>query len=325
MDKDPLYILKFKPILKEKIWGGSKLNTLLGKEAKGSFIGESWEISDVKGEQSVVVNGAFKGETLKDLLTFHREKLVGEKNFKRFGTKFPLLIKFIDAKEDLSVQLHPGDEIAKRKHNSLGKTEMWYVAQADENANIIIGFNQKVSPELYQKNVTNKTIKDILHYEPVSAGDTFFVYSGLIHAIGKGVLLAEIQQTSDITYRVYDWDRKDANGGYRELHQEDALEAIDFNDSTDYKVSYEPRKNEVTDLVNCPHFVTNLIEVDTEILLSHGVFDSFVIYMCVEGEAEIINGEQRIDINFGETILVPASIHEVKVISKRVKLLQTYI
>ncbi|WP_299257216.1 type I phosphomannose isomerase catalytic subunit [uncultured Aquimarina sp.] len=325
MDKDSLYILKFKPILKEKIWGGSKLNTLLGKEAKGSSIGESWEISDVKGEQSVVINGAYKGETLKDLLTSHREKLVGEKNFKRFGTKFPLLIKFIDAKEDLSVQLHPDDEIAKRKHNSLGKTEMWYITQADKNANIIIGFNQKVSPELYQKHVTNKTIKNILHYEPVSSGDTFFVYSGLIHAIGKGVLLAEIQQTSDITYRVYDWDRKDANGGYRELHQEDALEAIDFNDSTDYKVSYEPRKNEVTDLVNCPHFVTNLIEVDTEILLSHEVFDSFVIYMCVEGEAEIINGEQRIDINFGETILVPASIHEVKVISKRVKLLQTYI
>ncbi|WP_298546863.1 type I phosphomannose isomerase catalytic subunit [uncultured Aquimarina sp.] len=325
MNKDSLYILKFKPILKEKIWGGSKLNNLLGKEPKGSSIGESWEISDVEGEQSVVINGSFEGKTLKDLLIYHQEKLVGEKNFKRFGTKFPLLIKFIDAKEDLSVQLHPGDEIAKRKHNSLGKTEMWYVTQADENANIIIGFNQKVSPELYQKHVNKKTIKDILHYEPVSSGDTFFVYSGLIHAIGKGVLLAEIQQTSDITYRVYDWDRKDTNGSYRELHQEDALEAIDFNNNTDYRVSYDSKKNEVTGLVNCPHFITNIIEVDSEVLLSHKVFDSFVIYMCVEGEAEIINGEQKIAISLGETILVPASINEVKVISKGVKLLQTYI
>ncbi|WP_299210791.1 type I phosphomannose isomerase catalytic subunit [uncultured Aquimarina sp.] len=325
MNKDSLYILKFKPILKEKIWGGSKLNNLLDKEPKGSSIGESWEISDVEGEQSVVINGSFRGKTLKDLLTHHQEKLVGEKNFKRFGTKFPLLIKFIDAKEDLSVQLHPGDEIAKRKHNSLGKTEMWYVTQADENANIIIGFNQKVSPELYQKHVNKKTIKDILHYELVSSGDTFFVYSGLIHAIGKGVLLAEIQQTSDITYRVYDWDRKDTNGVYRELHQEDALEAIDFNNSTDYRVSYDSKKNEVTGLVNCPHFITNIIEVDSEVLLSHKVFDSFVIYMCVEGEAEIINGEQKIAISLGETILVPASINEVKVISKGVKLLQTYI
>ncbi|WP_299440017.1 type I phosphomannose isomerase catalytic subunit [uncultured Aquimarina sp.] len=320
-----MYILKFQPILKEKIWGGSKLNNLLDKDPKGSSIGESWEISDVEGEHSVLINGVFKGKTLKELLSTYKEKLVGEKNFRRFGTKFPLLIKFIDAKEDLSVQLHPGDEIAKRKHNSLGKTEMWYVTQADQNANIIVGFNQNVNPELYQKHVANKTIKDILHYESVVAGDTFFVYSGLIHAIGKGVLLAEIQQTSDITYRVYDWDRTDAEGNYRELHQEDALEAIDFNNNTDYKVSYHPKKNQTTDLVNCPHFITNLLEVDKEVLVSHSTFDSFVIYMCVEGEAKIESGEQKMTITLGETILVPASIKEIKVISGGVKLLQTYI
>ena len=325
MNKDSLYILKFQPILKEKIWGGSKLNNLLGKEPNGSSIGESWEISDVEGEHSVLINGIFKGKTLKELLNTYKEKLVGEKNFERFGTKFPLLIKFIDAKEDLSVQLHPGDEIAKRKHNSLGKTEMWYVTQADQNADIIIGFNQKVNPELYQKHVASKTIKDILHYESVVAGDTFFVYSGLIHAIGKGVLLAEIQQTSDITYRVYDWDRKDADGNYRELHQEDALEAIDFDNSTDYKINYHAKNNQASDLVNCPHFITNLLQVDKEILVSHNTFDSFVIYMCVEGEAVIKCEEQKITIKLGETILVPASIKELKVMSKGVKLLQTYI
>jgi len=325
MNKDELYILKFSPILKEKIWGGSKLNKLLGKKAQGSSVGESWEISDVKGEPSVVINGSLIGKTLKELLIDYKEKLVGKKNFKRFGTKFPLLIKFIDAKEDLSVQLHPGDEIAKRKHDSLGKTEMWHIIQADEKANIIVGFNQDVTPELYQKHVTNKTIKEILHYEPVSTGDTFFVYCGLIHAIGKGVLLAEIQQTSDITYRVYDWDRKDTDGNYRELHQEDALEAIDFNDSSDCKITYDSKKNKVTDLVNCPHFITNHIEIDTEIIVSHKELDSFVIYMCVDGEAIIENGAEKITIQFGETILVPAAIKEIKVTSKGVKFLQTYI
>jgi len=325
MTKDSLYIFKFKPILKEKIWGGSKLNKFLGKDSKSNVLGESWEISDVEGDCSTVVNGTFIGNTLKQLLEDYKEELVGRKNYKRFGNKFPLLIKFIDAKEDLSVQLHPDDEIAKKKHNSLGKTEMWYIVQADEDANIIIGFNQEVSPELYQKHVVDKTIKDILNYEPVSKGDTFFVYAGLIHAIGKGVLLAEIQQTSDVTYRVYDWDRKDAEGNGRDLHQEEALEAIDYDNSIDYKVPYDSQKNEVTDLVNCPHFITNLIEADKEILVSHKTLDSFVIYMCVAGEAKIEGQGQTIHMIVGETILVPAAIKEIKIISNGVKLLQTYI
>ncbi|SEL33749.1 mannose-6-phosphate isomerase, type 1 [Aquimarina amphilecti] len=325
MSSDSLYILKFQPILKEKIWGGSKLNNLLGKKPKGSFIGESWEISDVEGDCSIVVNGEFEGKTLKELLTSYQHKLIGKKNFDRFGAKFPLLIKFIDAKQDLSVQLHPGDEIARKKHNSLGKTEMWYITQADKDANIIIGFNQEVGPELYEKHVANKTIKDILHYESVAEGDTFFVYSGLIHAIGKGVLLAEIQQTSDITYRVYDWDRKDSEGNYRELHQQDALEAIDFSDNSDYKVQYNLERNQVTNLVECPHFITNLVAVDEEVSLSHKKLDSFVIYMCVEGKAEIIHGEQKVNVTYGETILVPASIQGVKAISAGAKLLQVYI
>ncbi|MEW7291171.1 type I phosphomannose isomerase catalytic subunit [Aquimarina sp. 2304DJ70-9] len=327
MTNPSLYILKFKPILKEKIWGGTKLKNILNKDSNTSCIGESWEISDVEGDYSVISEGEFTGKTLHELLIEYKEQLVGDKNFERFGTKFPLLIKFIDAKEDLSVQLHPGDEIAKQKHDSLGKTEMWHIVQADKDANIIIGFNQVVDKALYQKHVDQKSIKDILNYEQVTKGDTFFVYSGLIHAIGRGVLLAEIQQTSDITYRVYDWDRKDSDGNYRELHQEDALEAIDFKNEEEYRIEYKSGNNGISNLVQCPHFITNLIKVDQNMVISHEKFDSFVVYMCVEGEAVIKNGNTSTDINIklGETILVPACIKNISIRSKNVKLLQTYI
>ncbi|MBL0684080.1 class I mannose-6-phosphate isomerase [Aquimarina mytili] len=322
-----MYILKFNPILKDKIWGGTKLKHLLNKASTSFSVGESWEISDVEGDYSVVSHGELSGRTLHELLEEYKEQLVGTKNFQRFGTKFPLLIKFIDAKEDLSVQLHPGDEIAKQKHNSLGKTEMWHIVQADKDANIIAGFNQSVDKELYQKHVEQKSIKDILNYEQVSKGDTFFVYSGLIHAIGKGVLLAEIQQTSDITYRVYDWDRKDSNGKYRELHQKDALEAIDFKNEEEYKITYTPVKNGTSSLVECPHFVTNLIEVDHSMTISHKELDSFVVYMCVEGEAllQYNSSGDDVKIKFGETVLVPACIKSINIQSEGVKLLQTYI
>lgn len=327
MSSSSLHILKFKPILKEKIWGGSKLRNLLNKQSENPSIGESWEVSDVKDNNSIVAEGNLSGKTLHDLLTTYKEDLVGRKNFERFGATFPLLIKFIDAKEDLSVQLHPDDEIAKRKHDSFGKTEMWYIVEADQDANIIIGFNQDVDETLYQKHVDQKSIKDILNYEKVSSGDTFFVYAGLIHAIGKGVLLAEIQQTSDITYRVYDWDRKDNQGNYRELHQQEALDAIDYKNEIDYKVHYTPRKNEVTNLVECPYFITSIVETDNHLEISHETLDSFVVYMCVEGEAVIQghNEEKSINIRRGETILVPACIKHINVSSKGVKLLQTYI
>ncbi len=325
MHSDPLYILKFTPILKEKIWGGTKLHTLLQKTAAGDAVGESWEISDVEHNCSIVQNGALAGASLRTLLTNYKEALLGHKNYQRFGNQFPLLIKFIDAKEDLSVQLHPGDTIAKRKHNSLGKTEMWYVVQAEPEANIIIGFNQQVDRPLYEQHVAEKTIKDILHYEPVSSGDTFFVYSGLIHAIGKGVLLAEIQQTSDITYRVYDWDRTDKQGNYRELHQQDAAEAIDFENTTPYKVPYTLQPNHPADLVNCTHFITNVIEVTETVRLNHTALDSFVIYMCVAGSAQVTCVANSIDIQCGETFLVPASISEITIQAVEAKLLQVYI
>ena len=231
-----LYIFKFSPILKEKLWGGTKLMDKLGKSSMEQQIGESWEISDVEGDCSIVQEGALQGKTLRNLVETYKDKLVGKKNYNRFGNKFPLLIKFIDAKKDLSVQLHPDDTIAQQKHDSFGKTEMWHIVQADQNAAIIVGFKDRITKAQYQHHVQAKTIEDVLNRVEVKPGDTFFVYPGLIHAIGAGVLLAEIQQTSDVTYRIYDWDRKDKNGKTRELHQEEALEAIDFKTKDQYDI-----------------------------------------------------------------------------------------
>ena len=250
--KHVLYPLKFDPILKDKIWGGQKLNTILNKDNESANVGESWEISDVEGDTSVVLNGKLKGESLKSLLSVYQEHLIGEKNYKIFGNKFPLLIKFIDAKEDLSIQLHPNDELAAERHNSFGKTEMWYVMQADEDANLIVGFNQKVTPELYVKHLKEKTLTKILNFDKVQEGDTYFIEVGRVHAIGAGVMLAEIQQTSDITYRVYDWDRVDDEGNERELHNELAIDAIGFDMENNFRATYDIFENKSNQMVSCP-------------------------------------------------------------------------
>ena len=207
--------LKFDPILKDKIWGGEKLMNLLHKESERNDIGESWELSDVEGDTSIVSNGLLKGKDLKQLIQEFKSDLVGEKVYHHFGNKFPLLIKFIDAKEALSIQLHPHDDLAMKRHNSFGKTEMWYVMQADEKANLIVGFQKDVTKEEYLHHLKNKTLTSILNIDEVQKGDVYFIPTGRVHAIGAGVLLAEIQQTSDITYRVYDWDRQDDQGNYR--------------------------------------------------------------------------------------------------------------
>ena len=280
----PLYPLKFHPILKNKIWGGQKLQQLLNKPTTATDAGESWEISDVEGDTSVVANGPLEGRSLKNLLETYTSDLLGAKNFRQFGTKFPLLIKFIDAKEDLSVQLHPNDQLAKERHNSFGKTEMWYVLQADTDSNLIVGFNQEMTQDLYLKHLEEKTLQSILNFDNVQAGDTYFIEVGRIHAIGAGVLLAEIQQTSDITYRVYDWDRVDADGNERELHNDIALEAFDFDMPDNYRVKYSKNSNTSTELVSCPYFTTNVLDVK-EPILKENTHDSFMIYMCVEGKA----------------------------------------
>jgi mannose-6-phosphate isomerase len=250
--------------------------------------------------------------------------LLGEKNFRQFGTKFPLLIKFIDAKEDLSVQLHPNDQLAKARHNSFGKTEMWYVVQADPESNLIVGFNQEMTQELYLKHLEDKTLQSILNYDTVKAGDAYFIEVGRIHAIGAGVLLAEIQQTSDITYRVYDWDRVDSEGNERELHNDIALEAFDFDMPDNFRVDYTKDSDSPTELVSCPYFTTNVLKVN-DTILKENTHDSFMIYMCVEGKAQIeVDGNQT-EISMGETVLIPACIKLFSISANHAKLLEVYV
>jgi len=319
-----LYPFKFQPILKDKIWGGQKLQKILKKPTTSAEAGESWEISDVKGDTSIVSNGTMAGTSLKSLMELHTTELLGHKNFQQFGTKFPLLIKFIDAKLALSVQLHPNDALAKSRHNSFGKTEMWYVVQADSDSNLIVGFNQPMTKELYLKHLEAKTLECILNFDKVDAGDTYFIEVGRIHAIGAGVLLAEIQQTSDITYRVYDWDRVDSEGNHRELHNDIALEAFDFDMPDNYRVNYSRDSQTSTELVSCPYFTTNVIEVKTSLLVKNN-HDSFMIYMCVEGSAVInIEGYQT-EFSMGETVLIPACIKSFSISTNHAKLLEVYI
>jgi len=322
--KSHFYPIKFQPILKERIWGGTKLKTLLNKKNKAPNVGESWEISDVDGDTSIVANGELRGVTLKQLLSTYKQDLIGEKNFAVFGEKFPLLIKFIDAKEDLSIQLHPNDELAKKRHNSFGKTEMWYVLQADDDANLIVGFNQKVTRDVYLKHLKNKTLTKILNFEHVSEGDTFFIEVGRVHAIGAGVMLAEIQQTSDITYRVYDWDRKDNQGNERELHNDLAIDAIDFNMKNDFKVSYSTVGNVPNQMVSCPYFTTNFIHL-TKTIRKENTHDSFIIYMCVEGETSVSTDGFSEIVKKGETVLIPAALKHFKIESNNAKLLEVYV
>lgn len=320
-----LYPLKFTPILKEKIWGGTKLKTLLNRESNLPNIGESWEISGVKDDTSIVSNGSFKGTSLNSLQNLLKEDLVGTNNYKVFGEKFPLLIKFIDAKTDLSIQLHPNDALATKRHNSFGKTEMWYVLQANENSNLIVGFNQTVDKAIYQKHVKEKTLTQILNTENVQEGDAYFIGVGRIHAIGAGVMVAEIQQTSDITYRIYDWDRVDNKGNQRELHTEWALEAIDFNMKNDFKLSYTKTKNETHKIVSCNYFTTNYIHLENETINKSNTFDSFIVYMCVDGKATITYNNKKTELVKGETVLLPAALLQYEITSKKGKLLEVYV
>tara|TARA_B110000902_G_scaffold266261_1_gene353316 strand:+ start:553 stop:1530 length:978 start_codon:yes stop_codon:yes gene_type:complete len=318
--------LKFKPILKDKIWGGEKLATLLNKQSARKDIGESWEISDVEGDTSIVVNGELKGQNLKQLIAEFKADLVGEKIYTHFGEKFPLLIKFIDAKEALSIQLHPHDDLAKKRHNSFGKTEMWYVMQADEKANLIVGFQKEVTSKEYIKHLENKTLLDILNVDEVENGDVYFIPTGRVHAIGAGVLLAEIQQTSDITYRIYDWDRPNPDGTFRDLHTEQAIDAIDYSAQNSYKTVYSKEQNKASEIVSCPYFTTNVLPINGEVFINHEEKDSFVIYMCVAGNVEFKYQNQIEKLQMGETILIPNCIQNISVSSdEKSELLEVYI
>ena len=323
---EKLQILKFAPILKDKIWGGEKLATLLHKDSDRTDIGESWEISDVEGDTSVVVNGSLKGKNLKELIAEYKGDFVGTKIYNHFGEKFPLLIKYIDAKEALSIQLHPHDDLAKKRHNSFGKTEMWYVMQADEKANLIVGFQKEVTPKEYIHHLENKTLTDILNIDEVQKGDVYFIPTGRVHAIGAGVMLAEIQQTSDITYRIYDWDRANPDGTFRDLHTEEAIDAIDYSAKESYKTTYSKHQNASSEIVSCPYFTTNVLPLHGKISINHIDKDSFVIYMCVEGSTTFTYQNQTETLAMGETLLVPASIKSIEISAEnQSELLEVYI
>lgn len=320
-----MYPLKFTPILKERLWGGEKLKDVLGKNIESEITGESWEVSTVEGDISIIENGELAGASLQDLIDMHKGSFLGKSVFNRFGTEFPILIKFIDAKKDLSIQLHPNDELAKERHNSFGKTEMWYVMDADKDAELIVGFNKDVSKEEYSQSLETDSLLELLNYEKVSEGDTFFINTGKIHAIGAGVLLAEIQQTSDITYRVFDFNRKDKNGNLRELHTEQALDAIDYKRKDDFKVNYQVDENMANVMVDCPYFKTNFMKLDKTITQDVTQRDSFSIYMCVGGTIEVSNEFGSATIQKGETVLVPANCKQIKLQTSGAKVLEVTI
>ncbi len=319
----PLYPLKFQPILKQKVWGGTKLNSLLNKNATEA-IGESWEISGVDDNVSVIANGALKGKSLNWVLANYKQQLVGEKAYKSFGNKFPLLFKFIDAREDLSVQVHPDDAIAKERHNSFGKTELWYIIDVEKDARLILGFNDTVDKEKYLQSLSEKKITEILRSEPVKSGDAFVLNPGIVHAIGGGILLAEIQQTSDITYRIYDWDRPDTTGEMRELHTGLALDAIDFN-PPEAKLDYTEKTNTPAHIGATRFFTVNKLALTQDYSKNIKELASFVVYMCLEGSAILeINGFSE-EIKMGETVLIPAQLEDLKFKTNSASFLEVYI
>jgi mannose-6-phosphate isomerase len=324
-----LYPLKFSPIFKDKIWGGHKIKTVLNKDFEDlPNCGESWELSGVEDNVSVVTNGYLAGNALDELIEVYMGDLVGDSVFENFGIEFPLLIKFIDANDDLSIQVHPDDEMSKKRHNAFGKTEMWYVIQADPGSKLQAGFNQQVDAEGYLAKLENNQLTDILNFEEVKAGDVYFIPAGRVHAIGKGILLAEIQQTSDITYRIYDYDRRDKDGNPRELHTDLALDAIDFTIYPEYKTRYEAKINKSTEVVTCKYFTTNVLEINKVVEKDYNKLDSFVIFICLEGEVAIETESGAENISKGETILIPASIESVIIkpsSSSFARLLEVYI
>lgn len=321
-------IFKFKPLLKQTIWGGDKIIPFKGVDEKLDAVGESWEISGVAGKETVVLGGPHNGMTMSELIAEMKDKLVGKAVYERYGNEFPLLIKFIDARQDLSIQVHPTDEIARRQGKERGKTEMWYIMESDAGAKLYSGLKMRLTPEEYKGMVENGTICDALAQYDVSEGDVFFLPAGRIHAIGSGCFLAEIQQTNDVTYRIYDFKRKDKNGNYRELHTAEAAESIDYTVSDDYRIHYDEVKNTRNTVVECDYFTTSIYDVDVAdaapVKLDYTTLDSFVVLICVKGEGRITDSKgESMPLRAGDTLLIPAT-ETCFEISGNLRLLETH-
>jgi mannose-6-phosphate isomerase len=320
--KNQLYPLQFYPIFKDRIWGGEKLKRLLNKPILSNTIGESWELSTVKGDESRIANGSWKGLLFTDIINEFPIAILGTAVYERFGKQFPLLLKYLDAKEDLSVQVHPDDKLAKERHNSFGKTEMWFVVQADTDARLIVGFKEAINATSYLESLKNKTLLNTLNQIQVHQGDAFLIEAGTVHAIGAGTVIAEIQQTSDVTYRLYDFDRLDAEGNSRELHVELALDAINYTKVAN-KIHYNTNKNQNNAIVDCPYFTTDFLHLDGSIKV-HKSGESFTAYMCIEGNFEVVVNEQKYSYCKGDTFLIPAALTDFE-LSGKASILEIYI
>lgn len=322
-----LYPLKFKPILKQTIWGGEKLKNKSQNAHLRDSIGESWEISGVEDNLSVVQEGYLAENTLEELIEVYMGDLVGDKVYEKFGIEFPLLIKYIDARQDLSIQVHPDDKTAKERHNAYGKTEMWYILEAEPEAGLVMGFNKTTDKTEFLTRLSNHTLPEILNVEKIKKGDCFFIPAGTVHAIGKGSLIAEIQETSDITYRIYDYDRKDKAGNLRELHTDLAVDVIDYAEQKQHALPYHRHENHTEEIVSCPYFTTNYLRFDKEIEKDYFQLDSFVIYMCLKGTFLVVYDiDKTVKVEERETVLIPASLKEIFLIpEKEAEILEVYI
>jgi len=322
----PLYPFKFLPLFKNKVWGGNKIKSLGFNYDPLPNCGELWALSSLPGNESVIANGFLADNTINEALEIYMSEILGEKNFDHFGTDFPLLFKIIDANDDLSIQVHPDDHLAQQRGMPFGKTEMWYVIESDPGATIVDGFSRQTTPDQYQQHLQQGNLEQLLHLENTQAGDTFFIPAGRVHAIGKGNLFAEIQQSSDCTYRIYDYNRPDTNGQLRQLHIAEALDAIDFSPTADGKTHYQYSPNSTTQLAQCPYFTTNLIALDKPLRKNFSSLDSFVVYLCVDGIAAVKSLETIVPLHMGECALVPAVADTVELFSEGpAKLLEVYI
>lgn len=318
-------LYKFRPLLKQTLWGGNKIIAFKHLNMQMENVGESWEISGVKDNETIVADGPDEGKSLNQLVRQQKELLVGKENYERFGDEFPLLIKFIDARQDLSIQVHPNDETARRQGKQRGKTEMWYVLKSAAGAQLYSGLSQQITPEQYQQMVADDTITDALARYRVHEGDVFFIPAGRIHAIGAGCFVAEIQQTSDVTYRIYDFKRRDKDGNYRQLHTREAAEAIDYTVLKNYRTYYEPMQDEGVQLVSCPYFTTAVYDLNDPMTIDYSELDSFVIFIGLQGSGELTDDSgQTVTFREGETILIPATVRSIK-IEGTVKFLETYV
>jgi mannose-6-phosphate isomerase len=314
-----LYPLKFKPRIKERIWGGQAILKKKGKAAsrlaKDKLYGESWDLSSVKGDVSVVSNGFLKGNSLEEVIEVYMGELVGEENFERYGLGFPLLVKYLDCNDKLSVQVHPDDTLAMERHDSFGKTEAWYVVDCKPGAAIYLGFKDlNITREEYIAAVAESRLADLLNRVEVKPGDVFFIPAGTVHALGAGIEVVEVQQTSDVTYRIYDWDRVDASGNGRELHTALAVDAIDFEaDAELLHRKYDLAKGGEAKVIESPYFTMVLHDVADEKRLERSDIDSFIIYIALKGDAMVVADGNEESLAEGEVMLIPAETYDVTI------------